>query len=255
MINKENKEVLAIGAHPDDMEQFAGGTLILLKRAGYNITIAPLTDGACGSKELAAEEIISIRQKEAQKAAKSIGAKYRNLNIPDGCVSYDLETARKVAGLIRDVDPLIIITHPFEDYMSDHYHTGWLVRWAVPEAGHPNFQAESDAPAIKGMPYVYRTDPQGLKDDNGQLVYASTIVDISDVIKKKLHAFALHKSQMSFLPGGEIGTVEKTRRWAIMRGQQVKIAYGEGFRQLRLEEYPSNNILQDILGNERVFNL
>lgn len=255
MANKENKEVLAIGAHPDDMEQFCGGTLILLKKAGYNVTIAPLTDGACGSKKLSAEEIIAIREKESQAAAESIGAKYRNLNIRDGCISYDLETVRKVVALIREVNPLIIITHPFVDYMSDHYHTGWLVRWAVPEAGHPNFEAPSKAPAIEGMPYVYRTDHQGLKDEDGQLERVSTIVDISDVIEEKLKAFALHESQMSFLPGGGIGTVEKTRRWAIIRGQQVKIPYGEGFRQLRLEEYPADNILQEILGSGRVFNL
>lgn len=254
MVNKENKEILAIGAHPDDMEQFCGGTLILLKKAGYNITIAPLTDGACGSRDLPAEEIIAIRRKEAEKAAKSIGAQYRNLDIRDGCISYDLETCKKVVGLIRDVKPRIIFTHPFEDYMSDHYHTAWLVRWATPEAGHPNFKADSDAPAIEGMPYVYRTDPQGLKDEDGQLVKISTIVDISEVIEEKLHAFALHESQMSFLPGGGIGTVEKTRRWAIIRGQQVKIPYGEGFRQFRLEEYPPDNILHEILG-KRVFTL
>lgn len=254
MVNKENKEVLAIGAHPDDMEQFAGGTLILLKRAGYNITIAPLTDGACGSKELSAEEIITIRQKEAEEAAKSIGANYRNLNIRDGCISYDLETTRKVAGLIRDVDPLIIITHPIIDYMADHSHTSRLVLWAVPEASHPNFETPSSAPAIEHMPYVYHTDPQGLIGNNGQIVEVNTIVDIGDVIDKKLEAFATHKSQVGFLKTGQINAVEKTRRWAATRGQQLRIAYGEGFYQELLEEYPRKNILLEILG-QRVFTL
>lgn len=254
MVNKENKEVLAIGAHPDDMEQFCGGTLILLKKAGFNITIAPLTDGACGSLKLSAEEIIALRQKEAERAAKSIGAKYRCLNIPDGCVNYDLETARKVAGLIRDVDPLIIITHPIVDYMTDHSHTGRLILWAVPEAGHPNFKADSDAPAIEGMPYVYHTDPQGLIGYDGQIVKVNTIVDIGDVIEQKLEAFATHKSQVGFLKTGQINAVEKTKRWAATRGQQVRIGFGEGFCQQLLEEYPRRNILIEILG-QRVFTL
>lgn len=254
MTNKKNREVLAIGAHPDDMEQFAGGTLILLQKAGYKVTIAPLTDGACGSQELPAEEIIAIREKESQAAAKIIGAKYRNLGIRDGCISYDLETTRKVAGLIRDVDPLIIITHPIVDYMTDHAHTGRLVLWAVPEAGHPNFETPSDSPAIEGMPYVYHTDPQGLIGDDGQIVRVNTIVDIGAVIEQKLEAFATHKSQVGFLKTGQINAAEKTRRWAITRGQQVRIGFGEGFYQELLEEYPRRNILKEILV-EKVFTL
>lgn len=254
MANSENKEVLAIGAHQDDMEQFAGGTLILLSEAGYNITIAPLTDGACGSKELSDKEIIAIRKEEAEKAAKSIGAKYRNLNIRDGCISYDLETTRKIVGLIRDVNPAIIITHPIVDYMTDHSHTGRLVLWAVPEAKHPNFESDTDAQVISAMPYVYHTDPQGLIGEDGQIVRVNTIVDISDVIEEKLEAFATHRSQMKFLPSGQIEGVERTRRWAVTRGQQVRVPYGEGFYQQLLEEYPRKNILVEILG-QRVFTL
>src|SRR3989344_687968 len=216
----KDTKVLAIGGHPDDMEQFAGGTLILLKYAGCDISIA----------------------------AKLIGAKYINLDIPDGSLDYNLETTQKVAGLIRDINPDIIITHPVEDYMTDHFHAGRLVLWAVPEAGHPNFATASKSPAITKQPYVYHTDPQGLTDAKGQIVKVNTVVDISDVIEEKLKAFAAHKSQMGFLAHrNKPNAVEKTRRWAITRGEQVRTGFAEGFYQELAAEYPRGNILLELL--------
>lgn len=247
-----NKKVLAIGGHPDDMEQFAGGTLILLKKAGYGLTIAALTDGACGSHTESAEQIVSIRLKEAEEASQKIGAKYINLGIRDGSIEYNLENTRKLVKLIREINPEIIITHPIEDYMTDHSHTGRLVLWAIPESGHKNFEADTTAPPIESPPYTYHTDPQGLTFSDGQIVRVNTIVDISDVIEKKLEAFATHKSQMGFLfqnetEGGEPTAARKTRRWAITRGEQIRIEYGEGFTQELLAEYPRKNILFEML--------
>jgi len=247
-----NKKVLAIGGHPDDMEQFAGGTMILLKKEGYGVTIVALTDGACGSHTQTAEEITSIRLKEAQDAAGKIGAKYLNLGIRDGSIEYNLENTRKIVKLIREINPDIIITHPTEDYMTDHSHTGRLVLWAVPEASHKNFEAETNVSPIERLPYVYHTDPQGLTLSDGQIVRVSTIVDISEVIEQKLEAFATHKSQMGFLfqsetQRGEPAAARKTRRWAITRGEQARIEYGEGFSQQLHAEYPRKNILVEML--------
>jgi LmbE family N-acetylglucosaminyl deacetylase len=250
-----NKKVLAIGGHPDDMEQFAGGTLILLKKAGYDLTIAALTDGACGSRVATADEIIKIRLEESKKAAKKIGAKFINLEIRDGSIEYNLENTRKIAGLIRDENPEIIITHPTDDYMTDHWHTGALVIWAVPEAGHKNFETDSDKNPVHPQPYVYHTDPQSLVGKDGQITKVNTIVDVSDVIEKKLEAFAMHSSQMGLLAHRKKGNaVDKTRRWAITRGEQARVEYGEGFNQQLLAEYPRKNILKEIL-KDKVFTL
>ncbi|OGY18625.1 MAG: hypothetical protein A3F04_01265 [Candidatus Chisholmbacteria bacterium RIFCSPHIGHO2_12_FULL_49_9] len=252
------KKVLAIGAHYDDMEQFCGGTLLLLRKQGYDILIAVLTAGECGTNELSAKEIVKIRQKEAKLGAKKIGAKVTCLNIRDGCVSYDLETTKKIVKLMREYQPQIIFTHPTVDYMTDHAHTGQLVLWAVPEATHPNFPVETNAPALEKQPWVYHTDPQGLIGLDGQIVRVNTIVDISEVVETKLSAFASHKSQIGFLKvessGRTIDSVEKTRRWAITRGQQARVEYGEGFMQQLLEQYPRKNILSEAL-KDRVFTL
>lgn len=248
--------ILAIGAHPDDIEQFAGGTLSLLAKNGHKVIIAPLTSGECGSKTLPAKEIVAIRKREAEKAARIIGASYINLGIRDGCVSYDLETTKKVVALIRDTKPDIIITHPTSDYMTDHAHTGRVVLWAVPESTHPNFPAPTKSPATPAQQYMYHTDPQGLTDANGQIVRVNTIVNITETIDQKLKAFSTHASQMFFLTktAGYMTSVEKTRRWAITRGEQVRVEYGEGFYQNLYAEYPRKNILLDLLPGE-VFTL
>ncbi len=195
------------------------------------------------------EEIVAIRKKEAEKGAEIIGASYRNLGVRDGCVSVDLETTRKVVALIRDVDPEIIITHPAVDYMTDHAHTGQLVLWAAPEAAHPNFAAPTKASVTKQRAYLYHTDPQGLIGPDGQIVRVNTVVNISDVIDQKMKAFGAHESQLDFLEKGDSPSVEKTRRWAIARGQQVRVGFGEGFCQQLLEEYPRKNILAKVLGD------
>lgn len=247
------KSILAIGAHPDDMEQFAGGTLIQLVKKGHKVTIAPLTAGECGTSTLSANDIVKVRAKEQKKAAEIIGADYINLGIRDGCLPYDLETCRKVVALIRETKPTIIITHPTTDYMSDHAHAGQLVIWAVQEAVHKNFQAPTEAKAMENHPYVYHTDPQGLVGPDGQIARVNTVVDITQTIEQKLKAFGAHESQIDFLPN-KINAVEKTRRWAQTRGEQAGIAYGEGFCQNLLAQYPRKNILVQIL-KDKVYTL
>ena len=250
-----SKRALAIGAHPDDMEEFCGGTLLLLKKKGYETLIAVLTAGECGTIELPAEEIVTIRANEAKRAAKKIGAKYTCLNIRDGCVCYDLKTAKKLVKLIREYRPQIIFTHPTVDYMTDHTHTGKLVLWAVPESTHPNFPADTKAAALVKAPFVYHTDPQGLLSPEGQIVKVNTVIDITDVIKQKLRAIAAHKSQQTFMSlksKKPIQYKEEIRRIAIIRGQQVHFEYAEGFTQQLLEHYPRHNILVDILQEKAI---
>ena len=69
-----SKHILSIHAHPDDAEILAGGTLALLASRGHKITIVTMTPGDCGSAELSAAEISTIRRKEAEHAAEVIGA-------------------------------------------------------------------------------------------------------------------------------------------------------------------------------------
>lgn len=78
-----NKEILAVGCHPDDIEEFYGGTLLLLKQAGYGVSLVVMTQGESGSRTVSAEEIVEIRDQEARNAAALMGANYINLGFID----------------------------------------------------------------------------------------------------------------------------------------------------------------------------
>ena len=87
--------ILAIHAHPDDVEILAGGTLALLASKGHSITIATMTPGDCGTKEYPADEISAIRRREAAASAAMIGAEYICAEFRDLAVfNDDAKTAR-----------------------------------------------------------------------------------------------------------------------------------------------------------------
>src|SRR3954453_12062376 len=97
--------VLAIHAHPDDVEILAGGTLALLAGAGHEITIATFTPGDCGSRELGPEEIAAVRRREAANSAGRIGAQYVCLEFRDLCVFNDDPSRRRVTEILRKARP------------------------------------------------------------------------------------------------------------------------------------------------------
>src|SRR5438552_17450176 len=102
---------LALMAHPDDAELLCAGTLIRLRALGWEIHIATMTGGDCGTTELSPERISEIRIAEARAAAKVIGGTYHCLGESDGMVVYDKPTIRKVVDLFRKIGPALVITH------------------------------------------------------------------------------------------------------------------------------------------------
>src|SRR5687767_11293016 len=118
-----SQRVLSVMAHPDDAEFLCAGTLIRLQKKGWEVHIASMTPGDCGSKELPRDKIAGVRIGEGRAAAEMIGAKYYCLDFRDLLVSYDAPTIRRVVELIRKVDPAIVISHPPQDYMPDHEFT------------------------------------------------------------------------------------------------------------------------------------
>src|SRR6218665_331759 len=106
---------IAIAAHPDDIEFKMCGTLLLLKRAGWDIHCFNLATGSGGSTVHGAEEISRIRAQEARNAADLIGATWHPPIADDLEIFYDATLLRKVAAVIREVKPAIVLTHPLED--------------------------------------------------------------------------------------------------------------------------------------------
>jgi len=134
-----NNRILAVGAHPDDVEFMCSGTLKLLKDKDYKIFIGVITNGDCGSMYESQESITKIRRKEAINAAKLLDADFYPLGELDLNIEFDNRTKMKVTEYIRMVDPFIVFTHPHEDYMVDHEMTSRLVRTGCFAASIPNY--------------------------------------------------------------------------------------------------------------------
>jgi len=124
-------DIIAFGAHPDDVELFAGGTLARMAGLGYATGVVDITKGELGTRGTAA-----IRKKEALRAAEILGLKIReNIGLEDGNVSVTHETRIKVIRILRKYRPRIVLTHYWDDKHPDHVHTSRLVSEAVHHSG------------------------------------------------------------------------------------------------------------------------
>jgi N-acetylglucosamine malate deacetylase 1 len=123
-----SKTALAVGAHPDDIEINCSGTLKLLKALGWNIHVATMTLGDCGSRDLPPEAIAKRRRAEAEEACALLEASYHYVGSTDFCIFNDDHHNRRVTDLLRETAPRIVFTHPPADYLTDHETTSTLVR-------------------------------------------------------------------------------------------------------------------------------
>ncbi|AEH84702.1 MULTISPECIES: PIG-L deacetylase family protein [Mesorhizobium] len=112
-------KILALGAHPDDIEIFMFGTMAAYAAQGAELTFAVATDGARGGKS---DPVIlaRVRREEATAAAALLGATPRFLDFPDGELVADAALIGALKGLIREIGPDLVITHAPNDYHADH---------------------------------------------------------------------------------------------------------------------------------------
>jgi len=244
--------ILALAAHPDDVEFQCAGTLILLGQHGHALTIADLHNGSCGSATRTPEEIARLRAGEARRAAALIGADYVNAGVPDLESVFDNPTRRQVAELVRRAQPGIILTHYPEDYLADHTLTSALARDAAFTATLGNYPTGAPAPAPKlaHVPHLYHFAPTEGTDNWGRPVHFDFIVDVTPVMDRKVEMLCCHASQREWLrvQHGIDEYVEFLKREAATLGRLAGCAFGEGFRQHRGSAYPRDNILASLLG-------
>src|SRR5213594_4281547 len=105
-----NEVAIAIGAHPDDIEFYMAGTLLMLKKAGYETHYLNLASGNCGSAEYNGPTTRSIRNTEARAAAKVLGAEFHSGITDDLEILYNLELLRALSAIIREVRPKVVLT-------------------------------------------------------------------------------------------------------------------------------------------------
>ncbi|MBE7536944.1 MAG: PIG-L family deacetylase [Opitutaceae bacterium] len=191
--------VLAIAAHPDDIEFMMAGTLLELQAAGYEAHYLNVADGSCGSHAESAVRTRKRRAGEARAAARILGARHHPSLARDVEIFYEPRLLRRIAAVVRMVAPSIVLTHSPEDYMEDHTNTARLAATALFVRGMPNYRTQPPRTAIDGNVTIYHALPHGLRDAMGRLVIPESYVDVKAVHALKLDALAAHKSQQQWL--------------------------------------------------------
>lgn len=246
--------VLALHAHPDDVEFQCAGTLALLKGRGCAVIIATMTAGDCGSAVHGPAEIAAIRRGEARAAAGLLGAEYACLEFRDLAIIDDDESRRRVVEAVRRARPDLVITAPPEDYHCDHEATSRLVRDALFAAPAPNYKTRQwePAPPLDRIPHLYFTDPLGGHDRDGRDVPVDFHVDVTPAFALKRDMLARHASQRDWLlkQHGMDEYLEAQAAWSSQRGGEVGVAHAEAFRQYRGHPYPADNLLLALLGQD-----
>jgi N-acetylglucosamine malate deacetylase 1 len=246
--------VLALHAHPDDVEFQCAGTLILLREAGCEVVIATMTPGDCGSAEHDSEAISAIRREEAKGAASLIGAEYVCLEFRDLAIFNDDEARRRVTEALRRIQPAIILTAPPSDYIADHEMTSLLVRDACFAASCPNYTTRQwePAPPLAKIPHLYFVHPIEGRDRDGRPVPVDFRVDVSRVFATKREMLACHASQRGWLlrQHGIDEYLAMQERWGGAVGAEIGVGQAEGFRQYRGHPYPTDNLLLQLVGQD-----
>ncbi len=175
-------DILAIGAHPDDVELGAGGALLKAKAAGQRFAIVDLTRGELGSRGDS-----ETRKKEAAEAARVLGAVFRgNLGLPDGSVSASPENRLPLIEAIRGCRPSTVVTHSASGH-PDHWATSQLVREACHHAGLTRIDTGQERFRPSKIAYWLQSDQRDLPQ---------LLVDVTSVYTVKEAAIRAYRSQL-----------------------------------------------------------
>ncbi len=224
-------DILAIGAHPDDVELSCSGTLLKHIAMGKKVGVLDLTHGELGTRGSG-----ELRLKEAAASAKIMGLHYReNIGIPDGFFENSKENRIKIARVIRQYQPDIVLANALEDRHPDHGRGAKLI---------------SDACFIAGLIKVPIEGQDGLLDrwrpkavyhyiqDNH--LHPDFVIDISEFIEKKMECIQAFASQFydptSNEPGSPISDknfLESVKAKNSVFGRSIQVAYAEGFNVQR----------------------
>jgi N-acetylglucosamine malate deacetylase 1 len=216
--------VLAVGAHPDDLEILCGGTLARFVREGNEVVMCHATRGDKGSHVHTSEEVARLRSTEARRAAEIAGADYVGLGLSDAEVSAsDRDQQRAVIDLVREARPNLIITHHPQDYMSDHneisklvFHCSFHATLPLLETGTPHHDVVA--------PIYYMDTVMGLG------FQPTEFVDVTTTIGTKVAMLEAHESQLAWLREHDgVDIVEQMKTATRFRGQQCGVEYAEGF--------------------------
>jgi LmbE family N-acetylglucosaminyl deacetylase len=222
--------VLAVGAHPDDIEFGCGATIARWARAGAHVELLVLTDGSKGSWEPTADTsaLVARRRDEQRDAARVLGAaEVHFLDAVDGELEADAHRREEVCAVVRATRPDVVLGHdPWKQYRlhPDHRHAGQLVVDGIVAARDPHYY-----PGV-GVPHR----PSALLLFEAQVVDHVEVVEAVD-LGAKIDALLCHRSQWHSTMGIDDGTEHTTAQSAAFRHRvesAVRDAGGEGFKLL-----------------------
>ena len=176
-------DILAIFAHPDDLELTVGGTMLKMKSLGYRTGALDVTRGEMGTRGT-----IEGRANEAVEAAEILKLDVReNLGLPDGHVFADDPSRSAMVRVLRRLKPRIILTHQLDDPHPDHDHIAHLVRESARLSSMRNYDAETGDEKISVPVLAHNIFSRN--------VLPSFVVDVSPFLEEKMAAIRAHRSQ------------------------------------------------------------
>ncbi len=194
---------LAIAAHPDDIEFMMAGTLLRLKRAGAEIHMWNLANGSCGTAIHDKDEIIRLRWEEARDAARAAGAILHPPLVDDLALYYEPRLVARVAAVIRQVKPGVLLAPSPQDYMEDHINACRLAVTGAFVRGMRNFAADPPVEPWDGDVVLYHALPHGLRDSLRRRVVPGQYVDIGEVLEAKRDMLSRHHTQKDWLDASQ----------------------------------------------------
>ncbi len=177
--------VLAIAAHPDDIEFVMAGTLLRLAERGWTLHYFNIANGCYGSMTLDRDACAQARLAEAQRAASLLGAAFYRPICDDLAIVYTPELLARVSAVVRTAQPQIVLTHSLVDYMEDHQNAARLAVTAAFSRAMPNYRSDPTVPTYSSDVTLYHAQPHGNRTPMGEPVQPSHFVDVTDLMQRK----------------------------------------------------------------------
>ncbi|MBN8200260.1 MULTISPECIES: bacillithiol biosynthesis deacetylase BshB1 [Bacillaceae] len=222
-MNLDNLDILAFGAHADDVEIGMGGTIAKFASIGKKIGICDLTRA-----ELSSNGTVEIRKEESLQAAEILGVSVREtLNLPDRGLYFNQEYIKKIAEIIRKYKPALVFAPYMEDRHPDHGHCARLVEEAVFSAGIKKYETGGNfAPHKVKSLHFYMINGFHKPD---------FLIDISAFMDKKTAGLESYQSQFAKSPNSfdtplVNGYIETVAAREGLFGKQAGVEYAEGFK-------------------------
>jgi len=202
----DRMNILAVGAHPDDIEFGCGGTLLKYAEKGHGVNLLILTSGGVGGEP-------DIRRTEQEESAKFMNADqvfwgdFRDTELP-----LTKDTIRVIEEVIEQIKPSVVLFNDGEDTHQDHR--------VVTKA------------CISATRYI--KEVLCFEVPSSRNFQPNIFVDIGDVVDKKMELLSKHASQVERTQVENLTILESAKSCAVFRGYQGRVKYAEGFRAMRI---------------------